>query len=208
MHKKNLLITASLIAALAACSQIPKEAYYNRGQPESLVDNSSEIVNLKIHSPASIEEITSVINKDQPTRAVLKCPEGDGLCSETQSVLHQFGVPVKYTPSLENSVALVYERLQARDCENRYIDNMINPYNLNHPTFGCTVAVNMVQQVADKRVFTNPPLMDDASATTAMQTMGFAGMPANFVPPKADTNFQDIATQQNLQTQGLTGGTR
>jgi len=208
MHKKNLLITASLIAALAACSQIPKEAYYNRGQPESLLDNSSEVVNVSIHSPASIDEITTVINKDQPTRAELKCSEGDGLCSETQSVLHQFGVPVRYTPSSESTVALIYERLQARDCENRYIDNMINPYNLNHPTFGCTMAVNIVQQVTDKRTFVNPPLMDAANAGTAVQNAGFAAMPATFVAPKADTNFQDIATQQNLQTSGLTGGTR
>ena len=62
---------------MVACSQIPKEAYYNRGEPESLIDVSSEVVNLKIQSPASVEEITSWINRDQPTRAEISCPESD-----------------------------------------------------------------------------------------------------------------------------------
>jgi hypothetical protein len=206
MNKKNLLITAGLVAALAACSQIPKEAYYSRGEPESLIDKSSEVINLKIQSPASVDEITNWLNKDQPTRAELKCSETDDLCSEVQSVLHQFGVPVRYSPTPENSVALIYERIQARDCESRYIDNMINPYNLNHPTFGCTIAVNSVQMVADKRVFVDPALMGESDAAKVVQAYGFYGQPSTYTPPKVDANFNDIATQQNLQTTGLTGG--
>jgi hypothetical protein len=206
MHTKNLLITAALGAALVACSQIPKEAYFTRGQPESLIDKTSEVVNLKIQSPASVEEISNWINKDQPTRADLKCPEGDIVCGEAQSTLRQFAVPFKYTASNENTVALIYERVQARDCETRYIDNTINPYNLNHPTFGCTVSLNMVQMVSDKRVFTDPKLMDYSDATKVGQAMGFYNTPAAFSPDKVDSNFQAIATQENISSSDGSGG--
>lgn len=206
MNTKNLFITAALGLALAACSQIPKEAYYSRGEPESLIDKTSEVVNLKIESPASVEEITNWINKDQPTRAELRCSEGDGLCGEVKSVLHQFGVPVKYTATMENNVELIYDRVQARECERRYIDNMINPYNLNHPTFGCTVSSNMVQMVTNKREFTDPKLMDYADATKAAQVMGFYNTPAGFSPSKADSNFTAIATQENISSSDSGGG--
>jgi hypothetical protein len=207
MHIKNLLITGVLGAAIAACSQIPKEAYYTRGQPENLIDKSIRVVNIRVESPASVEEITNTIDRDQPTRAELKCSEGDGLCSEVHSVLHQFGVPTQYSATQNNSVALIYEKVQARDCESRYIDNVINPYNLNHPTFGCTVSLNMVQMVTDKHEFTDPKMMDYADATKTSQSIGFYNTSSSYTPPMTNTTFPPIVTQQSIETQGLTGGT-
>jgi len=206
MNTKNLIIAAVLSATIVACSQIPKEAYYERGRPENLIDVSSEVVNLKIDSPASVEEITHWINRDQPTRAELACSKGDGLCTEVQSVLRQFSVPVKYTASSDNKLALIYERVQARDCEGRYIDNIINPYNLNHPTFGCTISANMVQMVTDKREFTNPALMDYPDATKVGQAMGFYNTPSSYSPSKADANFSPLATQENISSSDSGGG--
>jgi len=197
---KKILYTSALSVILVACSHIPKEAYFDRGQPESLLDVSSEVVNLKIESPASIQEITGWINQDQPTRAELNCPDGDALCGKVQKVLHQFGVPVKYTSASDNNVVLVYERVLARDCENRYIDNPINPYNLSHPTFGCSNAVNMVQMVSDKRQFISPPLMDYADGDKAAQVAGNYHKAANFTPAAVDSNFQAIATQENISS--------
>lgn len=202
MNFKNLIAIALFGAALAACSQIPKEAYYNRGQPENLIDKSSEMVNLKIDSPASVEEITNWINRDQPTRAELSCQRDDGLCGEVSSVLRQFGVPVKYEPTPENKLTLIYERVQARDCESRYIDNTINPYNLNHPTFGCTISVNMVQMVTDKREFTNPALMDNADAIKTGQVMGFYNTPSSYTPAQVSPEFPAIATQESVSSGG------
>jgi len=199
---RKLIYSSVLAAFLVACSQIPKEAYFTRGQPESLLDASSEVVNLKITSAASVQEITNWINKDQPTRAELSCTDNEALCQKVQNVLRQFGVPVQHTSASSNNVALIYERVLARDCENRYIDNTVNPYNLNHPSFGCSVAVNIVQMVSDKRQFTNPPLMDYPDAEKTVQGYGFYRTPSAFTPSKTDSDFQPIATQQQLQTNG------
>jgi hypothetical protein len=203
---KKLFCIALLSGTLIACSQIPKQAYFSRGQPEGLLDTSSEVVNLNIDSPESVQEITNWINKDQPTRAELNCAEDSALCKKTKNALHQFGVPVKYVSNSNNNIALIYERVLARDCENRYIDNTINPYNLNHPTFGCTTAANMVQMVSDKRQFISPPLMDYPDAAKTSQGIQNYMKPGTFSPSDIDSNFKPVATQESLQTNGLTGG--
>lgn len=154
---------------LAACSQIPGEAYYDRGSPESLLDVSSEVVNLSVTSESALDELANWLNQDQPTRAELYCLDGDARCVAAQEVLDLYGVPSAYAPSGENMVTLVYERVLARDCENRFIDNSVNPYHLNHPTFGCSTAVNMVQMVSDKQQFVRPNLMDMPDAKKASQ---------------------------------------
>jgi hypothetical protein len=205
---KNIVYASIAGLVLVACSEIPKEAYYNRGEPESLLDVSSEVVNLPIDSPANIQELINQVNKDQPTSAELHCSTSDALCEETENVLHQFGVPVKHSLSASGGVELVYQRIMARDCESRYIDNTINPYNLNHPTFGCSLAANSVQMVSDKRQFTNPAMMGNSDASKAVQTLEFYNLPNAFAPEPLSTDFQDLATQQSLQTNGLTGGTR
>lgn len=168
MTIRHTVYVLCLLAA-GACSDIPPQAYYERGTPESLLDVSSEVVNLPVNSESALDELTNWINQDQPSRAELYCMESDVRCSAAQEVLDLYGVPSMYVPSSDNMIALVYERVLARDCENRYIDNPINPYHLNHPTFGCTTAANMVQMVSDKQQFVRPNLMDPADATKAVQ---------------------------------------
>lgn len=158
---KPLLILGLTAGLLASCSKIPPEAYYQHGSPESLMDNSSEVVNFNLGGEGGgTAEMSNWISQDQPTRAELYCSEGEANCSEAQAVLNQFGVPVTYVPSSENTVTLVYDRVLARDCENRYIDNSVNPYNLDHPTYGCSLATNIVQMVTDKRQISSPALLD------------------------------------------------
>lgn len=168
---KKLLITTALLT-LAACSEVPREAFKNRGDPENLLDQSSEVINITLASAASVEEVTNWVNQDQPTRAELYCMESDKICSETQLVLEQFGVPVQFMPSADNTAVLIYERVLARDCEHRYIDNTINPYNFNHLGFGCSVASNTLQMVTDKQQITQPALMDMPDAAKAVQAYG------------------------------------
>lgn len=170
MKKTYAIAALSLLAA--GCNEIPPETYFNRGSPESLLDMSSEVVNVRLDSPASLGELTNWIDQDQPSRAELSCMQGDPLCSQAEETLAQFGVPAQMLPSPDNSVTLYYERVLARDCENRYIDNRINPYNLNHPTFGCSTAANMVQMISDKRQITAPNLTDYADGEKAVQTYG------------------------------------
>lgn len=155
--------------ALSACNEIPKEAYFDRGKPHSLLDVSSEVVNVSLASEQSLDQLVDWVNQDQPTRAELYCLESDPLCQQAQQVLDQFGVPSTYTAAADNLVALMYERVAARDCENRYIDNHINPYHLHHPTFGCSTAVNIVQMVGDKQQFVSPALLDYHDARKAAQ---------------------------------------
>jgi hypothetical protein len=166
---KKILLASVGIMALAGCSIMPPEAYYDRGQPESLLDVSSEVVNLPVHSESSLDELTNWINKDQPSRAELYCSPASSQCQAAQDVLDLYGVPTLVMPSDDSMVSLVYERVLARDCENRYIDNSVNPYNLNHPTFGCSLSVNMVQMVSDKHQFVRPNLMDNPDARKAVQ---------------------------------------
>lgn len=164
--KYNALLLAIL---LSACSDIPPEAYYLRGSPESLLDVSSEVVNLSVGSDASLDELADWIQLDQPSRAELYCNEASDQCSAAQEVLDLYGVPTMFVPSADGVVSLVYERVLARDCENRYIENNNNPYHLNHPTFGCSIAVNMVQMVSDKHQFVRPNLMDPVRSYKAVQ---------------------------------------
>ena len=157
---------------VAACSQVPQEAYFNRGSPESLLDASSEVVNIALTGQDSVAELADWINQDQPSRAELVCLESDPVCKKARAVFDQFGVQVQYTAAADSSATLIYERVLARDCENRFIDNSINPYNLNYPTFGCSVAANMVQMVSDKRQFTSPALLDYHDGEKAVQAYG------------------------------------
>lgn len=169
MMARSVLCVLGLLV-LANCSNIPPQAYFAHGSPESLLDVSSEVVNLPVNSETALDELTNWINQDQPSRAELYCMESDVRCSAAQEVLDLYGVPSLYVPSSDNMIALVYERVLARDCENRYIDNHINPYHLNHPTFGCSMAANMVQMVSDKQQFVRPNLMDSAEARKGVQT--------------------------------------
>lgn len=72
-------------------------------------------------------------------------------------------------PSPQYSVTLVYERILARDCSQRYVDNSNNNWNTHYASFGCSVAANTVQQVSDKQQFVHPSLMDVPLATGAVQ---------------------------------------
>ena len=169
---KKLLYTSILSVALIACSQnIPREAYFNRGTPESLLETSSEAINIKITSRASVQEVLNLLNKDQPTRADLKCVSGEALCEQTKKILQQFAVKVQYSSQPSNVVSLVYQRTLAKDCDQRYIDNPVNNANLNYPTYGCATASNMVQMITDKTQITSPKIVGKTDATKVLQVI-------------------------------------
>ncbi len=178
--KKTTLLCASLIL-LAGCSDVPRAAFFNRGTPESLLDVSSEIVTVQLDGDQSVDEIMEWLEQDQPTRAELLCYEDDPLCLAAEEVFGLYGVEYDYVSSDENSVHLIYERVLAHDCENRYVDNHINPYNMSHPAFGCSIASNMVQMVTDKQQFTSPGLLDypDANKLVNQYNFGYINAPAD-----------------------------
>ncbi len=156
---KQLILKVIVPALLlTGCSQIPSDAYFSRGTPESLLDVSSEAMSAPIDSEAGIDALIDWIEADQPSSAELYCYQEDIFCAAAEEVMNLYGVDYELVSSGESVVNLMYERVLARDCENRYIDNAVNPYNLNHPTFGCSVASNMVQMVSDKQQFIKPEL--------------------------------------------------
>lgn len=183
-------LTALALLATTACSKIPPEAYYNNATPELLLDQSSEVVNFDVGSPESVQDMVAWVNQDQPSRAEVYCEIGDPACEEAQMVLTQFAVPFEVISSPEATVTLMYDRILARDCENRYIDNSVNPYNLSHPTYGCSNAVNMLQMVTDKRQFTNPPLLDLPDGERLQRVMAGYRQPYQVTAPRIDPNFR------------------
>jgi hypothetical protein len=155
----NLYFAASmgLVAALSAC-QISPDAYANRGDPENLLDTSVEVVHVGVGSQMALATLSDMVRRDMPTRAEMECVQDDVLCAQAEHMLTERGIQTRWAQSGGTGVALVYERVMARDCENRFIDNSYNPYNLHHPTFGCSVVSNTLGMVSDKRQFTNPEL--------------------------------------------------
>lgn len=176
-----------MLLALAACDRPPASAYFDRGSPESLIDVSSEVVNLTIHSDSELNDLSNWINRDQPTRAELYCQDGDPMCEEAKQVLDLYGVPTLIVPSSEQTATLIYERILARDCEQRFIDNS-NLYNLNHSTFGCSIAANVVQHVSNKQQFVNPNLMDYPNARKGVQAFDKYMTPSEVAEPLSVDN--------------------
>lgn len=195
MKKTSYL--AAVAVLLSACSQIPDEAYSNRGSPFSLLDASSEVVNVALVDQNSVTEVVQWIDQDQPTQAELYCLDGDPVCMQTLETLEMFRVPVHYVSAADNNLVLIYDRIVARDCDNRYMDNPVNPYNLNHKSFGCSTAVNMVQMVGDKRQFTSPALLDFRDGEKAVQDYETYLRPM----PMDDTFDQSSSLQQSFQGQ-------
>ena len=166
-RKASLVALGAFLALLSACRP-PDSAYDNRGGPESLIDVSSEVVNLTVTSAQEVNDLSAWIEGDQPTRAELYCLEGEPLCIEAGQALDLFGVPTQRINSSAATVTLVYERILARDCDHRYVEDK-SLTNVVQPALGCSLAANMVQQITNKQQIVRPNLMDYPDAAKAVQ---------------------------------------
>ncbi len=180
---KRTLTCLSLLL-LAACHRPADSAFYNRGGPEALVDNSSEVVNLSVAGPNELTQLSGWVAQDRPTRAELYCASGNPQCSSARKILDQHHVPVMVVNSGDNTVALVYERVLARDCNQRYYDVSSKPnddFNASPPSFGCSISANIVQEVPDKQTFVNPSISSEPRATGAVAAYNraYAAKPAS-----------------------------
>lgn len=186
---RSMLLTASILT-LSACGQPPaNSAYLNRGGPEALIDVSSEVVNLSTANKSDLVDLAAWVEKDRPTRAQLNCTGGHQ-CTEAQKILDLNGIPTISGAGDDATVTLVYERILAHDCNQRYVDNPHNFYNTNHPSFGCATSANMVQQVTDKQEFVSPNLSDDPSAVRAVNDIHRAYTPRPVVPAYSIKNAE------------------
>lgn len=201
MHARILGILALL--ALAGCHSdpMPDSAYYNRGGPEQLLDVSSEVVSLSINSSTEMKDLSRWVNKDKPSRAELYCKQGETRCMEAQKLLDLHGVPSATVPSADNMVALVYERVVARDCNQRFTDYHTHNWT-SAPEYGCSVAANMVQHVSDKQQFVSPAVMPDPRATSAVNMYNNA----NRAQAAQQQQQQSYDLQQSTLSQAATTG--
>ncbi len=169
MKSKTIkILNLALLSALVACSQIPGKAYVERGQPESLLEVSNEEITIDLAQRNGIIQLESIAGSKQPTSAELTC-SNRLFCAKAVEILTRNNIPYNTTSGIGNRVALSFQNVVARDCESRYITNHNNPYNLNHVTFGCSVAANQVQMVSDKRQFVDPLLLGGYDGQKAAQ---------------------------------------
>lgn len=197
MRKGMFIVMASLV--LAGCEPAPpNSAFYNYGGPEQLLDTSSEVVSLNIASAADMKSLSTWVSRDKPSRAELYCNKGETHCTEAQKLLDLHGVPSMTVPSTDNSVALVYERVVARDCDPRYLDSSLNKHWSSSPEQGCAVAANIVQHVSDKQQFVSPALMENPRATGPVTTYNSAYQ----TQAAGQQQSQEYNLQQSTLSQG------
>lgn len=148
---------------------VPPSAYYNRGDPENLLDVTVETAEVMLTSRAGLKELAARVAQDPPSRAELSCAPAESLCMQARETLGQHGVPVTFT-SEGYGAMLYYERVTTRACGNRFVENLNDRHNLPAPALGCSVTANTVQMVGDKRQFANPRLLDFQDGQKAVQT--------------------------------------
>lgn len=169
--KYNIILLACVSLA-AACSPLPDQAYKTPGQPESLLEKSSERVSFSLAPKTALDDLTSWIDKDQPSKATLSCAKDNATCSRAAAVLKSFGVPYNYVAPKKKSsdIVLIYERITVQNCENSFVDNRHNFRNLHYPSFGCSVSANIVQTVNSQQI-TNPALSGLSDAEKAVRAI-------------------------------------
>ena len=171
--KQSLIKKYSLLACLVlvvACDRTPNEVYPNSGDPEGLIDSSSETVTFGLKAKSSLTKLSEMIREDRPSSVELRCSLKSTRCAQAKEIFERNGIQINLTSEQSNSVLLSYERVMVRDCNPHFIDNMSGSRSFNHPSFGCAVAGNMVQMVSDKQQFTNPSLLDFPDAEKASQS--------------------------------------
>ena len=162
------LAAVILLIGQTACSVIPHEAYSDQWKHEALLDVATESINVDLGRRNALAQIANMVNSQQPSNAVLYCSNMH-VCDRAASFLDNYGVPYEIRKAESNVASLNFERIVTRDCENRFISNHTNPYNLHHPTFGCASSLNTLQMVRDKRQITDPLILGPYDGFKATQ---------------------------------------
>ncbi len=172
---KSILVCLLL---LSACDY-PAPEYVSSGDPERLLDRSSETVTVGLNAKNSLTKLSEMVAEDRPSSVELRCSLKNTRCAQAKEIFERRYVPVRVTSEQSNSAVLSYDRVVTRDCEQHFVDNMSGSRSFNHPAFGCAVAGNIVQMVGDKHQFTNPSLLDLPDAEKANQSYN------NYLKPSA-----------------------
>ena len=170
MIMKHFILALLAIATLAACEKLPDRSYSLPVRPESLLDSSGERTSFSLASQRSVQDLTDWINKDQPTRAELSCVSEQPSCKKAIQVLASFAVPYKLVSAVpgDGKVVLIYSRIVTRNCNNHFVSNEHNVFNLNTPSFGCSVASNSIKMISDPQQVVNPLISGQTDAATVV----------------------------------------
>lgn len=164
------IIPLLALLALTACEDIPEGSYAGIGDPERQLVTTTETVTLELKDAQSLDQLRESLKTDTPTRAELACATATPLCTKAKTLLLKSNIPIEIKGMADGgTVTLLYRRVAAKACENRYIDNSRNNNNLNTPSVGCSIRSNMVQMVTDKQQFVNPALLDYQDGEKAAQ---------------------------------------
>jgi hypothetical protein len=162
------LAPLALILLISACDEAPP-TYANPGDPERQLVITTETATIELRSRESLDQLKETLKSDTPAQAKLGCPATDAICAQARSLLLKANVPIELS-SAENEVTLIYQRVAAVACDNRYKNNALNNNNIAHSSFGCSIRTNMVQSVTNKQHFINPALLDYMDGDKAAQT--------------------------------------
>lgn len=191
------MLAWSAVVLLAACTMPKDAAFMNRGGPESLLDVSSEVVTVNVATPGDVDALARWVEGDHPSRVELQCDVSAPHCKKAIKLLESKGIPLVTVPSAANTAMLVYERILARDCNQRFREpDSSSVYNAPSPALGCSIAANMVQHVSDKSVFINPSISDDPSAASGMNALRKLGASQNSSTIPAYSIQQSATTGQ------------
>ncbi|MEK6746366.1 MAG: hypothetical protein AABY33_04990 [Pseudomonadota bacterium] len=157
MKKYSLLLC---LLSVSACTEPYNEVAVDSGDPERLIDNSSETVTFGLKTKKSLSRLSDMIKEDRPSSVELRCSLSNSRCAQAKEIFERGGIQMNFSSEQSNSVVLSYNRVMVRDCDQRFVDNMSGNRSINHPAFGCSIAGNMVQMVSDKSQFTSPSLTD------------------------------------------------
>lgn len=171
--KKHVIGLVVLGFALSGCSIIAPEAYNRPVEPENLLDRSTERVNLALSSKESLDTLTDWVDRKVPKKAEVSCNNSSKLCAKARKILKSYGIEIIESSSSDSDIALVYEKVTAYDCDPRYVDMPINPYNLSPPHFGCAYSSNIVKMVSDRRQFYSPAMTGDTDAERSVKAYDF-----------------------------------
>ena len=148
------------LVVLAACAEVPPDPYSDKGAPETMLSVSSEVVNFDLDSPSLLGDLSDALTKNPPSSATLNCSSTGQVCANVRAVFNRFDIHLQESSGKEVGVTLLYDRMVTHSCQNRYVDNMFDHNELNHPAFGCSVRSNMLNMVVDKKQFTSPAALD------------------------------------------------
>jgi hypothetical protein len=180
--------------ALNACANTtPPSAYQTLTDPEALMMMASDMVTIDLGNKNYTERLGDALTVNPPNRAILNCKSTTVACKKAKTILSKNKISTESTDN-GNNVTLVYDRVAARDCTNRYIDNSQNPNNLNYAAFGCSISANIAQMVSDKKQITNPNLLDYQDGEKAASTY------SNYVNPPVASSSSSSSSSQGTST--------